>query len=116
MIYTPISPKNPPKIEFFKSSVVYSNIQIFIPKIRQNQYIYTSNKDILKKYSKQFFDVCHLFVGFFFFFLDMRDMGDINLNSNDAVLFGTISHFFIQKLKGLQFEIRATTNKFDFWV
>ena len=45
----------------------------------------------------------------------MKDMGDTYSNSNDAVLFGTILHFFVQNFKGLQFEIRAPTNKFDFW-
>ena len=44
----------------------------------------------------------------------MRDMGDIYLNSYDAVLFGTISHLLAQKVKGLQYEIWAATNKFDF--
>ena len=45
----------------------------------------------------------------------MRDIGDIYLNSNDAVLFGTISYFILQKFRDLQFEIRAPSNKFDFW-
>ena len=37
-------------------------------------------------------------------------MGDIYKNSNDEVLFGTTSHFFVKKFKGLKFEIRSQTN------
>ena len=32
---------------------------------------------------------------------------------NDAILFVTLSHFFMLNFKGLRFEIRIPTNKFD---
>ena len=56
MIYTSISPKIAPKIEFFKPSIVLNIKYSFetILKINTYIYIYTYIKDIYQKYSKHF--------------------------------------------------------------
>ena len=52
---TPISPKNSPKVEFFKSSVALITKYSSEKKI-ENEYINTSITDIYKKYTKHFQD------------------------------------------------------------